>query len=304
MPTFVKEFLVPAKAMLFGEYAVLQNFPAVAVTLTKHHFIIRVSLSPKGNSTVNVKSAYFPSGEFHFSLKENNNEFFANLLLPWKKYLSEFNISIEILKSFDKNLGFGSSSAIISAVSLSLYEYFFGIKNCLQDEMFWKYVRQSIAQIQGKGSGYDVGVQLAAILHAEQSLCCWSFQNKTNTSVPIIKKLNIPPEVLKQYGCFLKTHVYANTKKLLSTTINSEFIKTSGEFAKSFLQNYSVQNLQILMSSQNYNSVDELQKIITKLNGIMFKFMGAGHGDCLWVLCKKNVLLERGFCEDDVAFEF
>ena len=42
---FTKEIMVPAKAMLFGEYAVLQNFPAVAVSFYNYFFLIRVSIS-------------------------------------------------------------------------------------------------------------------------------------------------------------------------------------------------------------------------------------------------------------------
>ena len=56
---FIREYVIPAKAMLFGEYGVLQYLPAVAVTFYDHYFTIRIQIMPKPqleHSVINIKS--------------------------------------------------------------------------------------------------------------------------------------------------------------------------------------------------------------------------------------------------------
>ena len=227
--------------------------------------------------------------------------FFYQLLLPWNEYLTNLDVSIEILESFESSLGFGSSSAIIAGISLALQEYF-----SLSNVQLWEMVRKSIVNIQGRGSCYDVGVQIAAILSGEKNLSCWSFQNQKNTCVPLVQKLNIPANLVRQYGCFLKTHIYSDTKKILARPIEHDIYKLHGELALNFLHDFSLENLKNLMiQAQNlFICSENLENLVLKLQGLNFKSMGAGYGDCLWVLCSKNKLIERGFLEEDIAFSF
>ncbi|MES2615339.1 MAG: hypothetical protein V4591_07990, partial [Bdellovibrionota bacterium] len=233
---FHKKLHVPAKAMLFGEYAVLQNFPAVAITFYHYSFQINVNIKKSFHMKENkvfIKSSFSSYGTF-----------FDQLLHPWLNLLVGYDVEIEILQSFPPSLGFGSSSAIIAGVSLALYEFFYDHKNIVEEAEFWKYVRKSIVCVQGKGSGYDVGVQLASIFNSNKNVDCWSFEN--NQPVPVLKKLNVPYNLLKHYGCFLKTNIYSDTKKMLSTQKNN-FAQQHGELSLHFLKNYSLQNIEELM---------------------------------------------------------
>lgn len=312
---FQKKMRVPAKAMLFGEYGVLAYFPAIAVTFYNYFFDIDVEITPNGSRITNVRvnSLFFKRGDIVFSFDkepDDESEFFYKLFLPWKDRLLGLNITVDIRKSFPSNLGFGSSSAIIAAVCMALYEYLYGMENILYESQFWDFVRQSLFQIQGEGSAYDIGVQLAAIMKNDSSLQVWKFQNQVITTVPLIEQLKIPLDILKQYGCFVKTYIYANTQKILNNFINSkdknEITVLNGESALHFLQKYTIENIKKLMNkSHNIMAVpEEMELIYSKLYGIPFKPMGAGLGDCLWVLSTKKQLMLNGFKEEDIAFAF
>lgn len=317
----MKGYAIPAKALLFGEYAVLQNFPAIAVTFSSSHFSMSIEIcSQSDKNEIKIKSSFFPNKFLSFSLNApttKENEFFYKLLQPWQKLLLNHDLFIDISQSFAPSLGFGSSSAIITGVSLALYEYFFKTKEVLIDEVFWQFVRNSIASIQGSGSGYDAGVQLAAVVNLTSAPSCWTFQNQEISSTPVIQKLNIPSHLLKEYGCFLKTHLYSDTAKALTKFASSNekiyLSKMHGELSLQFLQDYSIDNLKKLMFKSQiiakeqglFPTHSQFQNLVLRLKDVPFKSMGAGLGDCLWVLCKKKELqVKHGFLESDIAFAF
>ena len=324
---FTQTYKIPAKGMLFGEYGVLFHSPAVALTFYQEFFLIQLSLSKifsdkiENNKTqIQIKSSFYEQGKLEFFLNSNptqEQQFFHSLFLPWASYLEGYCVSLSVLHSFSPRLGFGSSSALIAGVSLGLFEYFFlEKKDALQNQLFWDLIRKSIENIQGSGSGYDVGVQLASLLSKERGVSCFRFQNQLNSSVPIISKIFLPSIHLKSYGCFLKTSVYSETKNILLKNKNSKdkkyFSQLHSNLAENFLQNTCPENLKLLMKESKNIAYDQglipenlhFSNLVLKLNGLFFKTMGAGHGDCLWVFASKEELLARGFCEEDIAFEF
>ncbi|MES2614134.1 MAG: hypothetical protein V4591_01830, partial [Bdellovibrionota bacterium] len=49
----------------------------------------------------------------------------------------------------------------------------------------------------------------------------------------------------------------------------------------------------------------EFKNLLLRLKDVPFKTMGAGGGDCLWVLCSRKKLLEElNFASEDIAFAF
>jgi mevalonate kinase len=313
------QLTVPAKGLLFGEYGVLLGYPAIAVTFFDPHFEIYFQLlDTPSKSEIIIESDFFASGFFSFSYDDIPVEnFFYQLMLPWRNYLLQKKLKIEIKKSYPSSLGFGSSSALIAALNLFLFRYFFIEnknpnlnENILDNKNFWSFIRHSIQSVQGKGSGYDVAVQLYALQNSSVNFTVWEFQNINNNDIPKVKKLQIPNHLLSQYGCFLKTNIYSDTKKILAKHFTSNdkesFSQKNGLLAQQYLNDYSIDNLKNLMlDSQNlFPLFDDLSIYKEKLKGIPFKSMGAGFGDCLWVLCSKNELIERGFLASDIAFEF
>ncbi len=317
-----------AKGMLFGEYAVLQGFPAVAVTFPSPCFLIDLTLlQPADNGKITIKSAFFRVKEIEFASssldesveKDEDSFFFKNLLAPWSKFLKECHLTIDIKTSFMPSLGFGSSSAIIAGISAFLAEYFLGFENAsdlLSSEEFWLKLRESLMRIQGNGSGYDIGVQLASYSRRFSHTQCWKYLNQLEkkTAVPLIENFGENSLDMKTWGCFVKTHSYSNTSKVLNkfqTQKNKyQLVEALGEISNLFLQQPTTENIAFLMKESreicsNFFSDDLfLQDIFKRLDSVPFKTMGAGGGDCLWVLCSQAELIKLGFQESDIAFAF
>lgn len=323
---------IPAKALLFGEYGVLYGGKAIAVTFFSNCFHISIKIQKiTEDETVTVQSEFFPRKFIQFPIHELSNNsfskndtnifFFGNLLRPWKKVLKSCKLEIYIEKSYPPALGFGSSSALIAGVSRGLWELIYQNKEYLNSPLFWKNIRDSIKNIQGNGSGYDVAVQLAASQNnpLDNKTKLWIFQNKKESPIPSIQSF-IPNEDISKYGCFLSTNIYSNTTQAIKMFQNEknklDFAKKHTSLANWFLLNHSVEDLKIGMekSLKIANQQRILPTNIEKFNRLLsilatqhisYKTMGAGHGDCLWVLTSRKKLAEECHIpETDIPFSF
>ncbi|WP_186645740.1 hypothetical protein [Fluviispira vulneris] len=322
-------FYVPAKAMLFGEYGVLYSGRAIALTFYQHTFHIDIHLQPtQSDGKVTVKSSFFTENPLEFKLTESLNSkdnrdlnFFKNLLFPWKQNLQNKDLQIEIKNSFNPDLGFGSSSALIAGISKGLWLLLFNEKDFMNNEEFWKAVRESLNCIQGSGSCYDVAVQLAAsqenIPFDKTQL--WLFQNRQESSIPIIENFTLSDSI-ENYGFFIKTRVYSDTSKIVkgfqSQENREKHASEHALLADKFIEDSSLLNTIYLMKmsleiAQRQNLLPRnnlnLNILLDKLNDmqIPYKTMGAGHGDCLWVLYDKNKFIKDFKINDsDIPFAF
>lgn len=322
---------IPAKALLFGEYGVLYGGKAIAVTFFNYCFLISIKIYKlNSENNVTIHSDFFPNKTLQFSQSDLNSEilksetnifFFVNLLKPWKEVLKPYKIEIHIEKSYSPSLGFGSSSALIAGISRGLWQLIYQNEEYINHSLFWKYIRNSIKNIQGDGSGYDVSVQLAASQNDKlnKKISLWAFQNQEENDIPAIKNF-YPNENISNYGCFLSTNIYSDTAKAIHTFHNEtnklNFAKKHSELADWFIINHSIKNLKIGMKKSLQIALE--QKIIPtgniKFNNLLstlhsqkipYKSMGAGHGDCLWVLTNKKNLMEKCHIpEADIPFAF
>ena len=318
---------VPAKAMLFGEYGVLYGFPSVAITFYNYFFEIRLDIQPSEIPNVFVQSSFFAEGSIQFTLFEKPKEsslFFYHLLFPWKEELKAYSVLIEVVSSFSSSLGFGSSSALIAGCSYLLSQFF---KTPPHD--MWLKAQNSLRQIQGKGSGYDVAVQLGALFLGEKrDVRFWIYTSSSIGNNKIEEALNhkeisieediflkridyaIPLRFLSypgdssQLGCFVFSGLYSNTVKSLLQFEGEErkehWAALHGEIAQDFIQNPTLENLSVLMKkSLSFAKEQELFKVSKEREdvfktldslGILYKTMGSGYGDCLWVLASQGRL--------------
>ena len=323
---------IPAKALLFGEYGVLYGGKAIAVTFFSNCFQISIKIQKiTDDGSIKIISDFFPKNAIEFPRSYLKNElifnsdpnifFFNNLLKPWSDVLKSVELEIQIEKSYSPSLGFGSSSALIAGISRGLWELIYKDKEYLSHPLFWKNIRESIKNIQGKGSGYDVAVQLAASQNNQlnRKLNLWSFQNKEETDIPIIENIILDKNISK-YGCFLSTNIYSDTTKAIKKFQNDKnkliYAKLHSELAAWFLNNQTLEHVKIGMERSLKIAKDQemlpienekFNKLIAilKSQNIPFKTMGAGHGDCLWVLSNKNKLTtECHIPETEIPFAF
>lgn len=338
---------VPAKALLFGEYGVLYDGKALVCLLPNMFFDIGIDVVRHAeddgfhNTHVVVKSDFFENGLHEFVLNNSTLDacrakeekkgslFFERILLPWSEHLQNCKLVITIHQSFPMDLGFGSSSAIIAAISYALFVF---VNNCqpdIENEFLWKKIRGSLREIQSMASGYDVGVQLAGVIPRldrgiQPQPSFWIYQNQKNTRVPNIKPWTLPSAPLsddgigiaKEWGCFVKTNVYSDTAKAVkkfseyTEAEKSFFVDEHKKIAETFLSaphrdslvacmNQSVE----LAKKQGILADIPLVKHLEK-HHIPFKTMGSGHGDCLWVASKKILRDSSIVSENDIVFDF
>lgn len=332
---------IPAKAMLFGEYGVLAGGKALVCLLPNIFFDIEIdtkSLSLK-NETLSsesvsefehthifVKSDFFKNGFCDFYLKSeqilssdsavssrgliagsSESTFFKNALTPWAEHLKSCKINITIHQSFPPDLGFGSSSSIITALSYALFCFVYEHAPTITDECLWTKIRDSLRFAQGTASGYDVGVQMAHVIESHNKNdskvqtnkpSFWIYQNQSTTHVPHIQlwtQLDHEPH-LSWLGCFVKTEIYSDTKKAVKTFTNLSqddktfFMTEHTKIAETFLHSPNKETLikcmdqSITLAKQQdiFVETELTQTLISK--NIPFKTMGSGCGDCLWVL--------------------
>lgn len=326
------EIKIPAKALLFGEYGVLNNGKAIAISFNHYffHMSFRIENSEQNNAKINIISDFFRDKKVSFStdellkpsIQDSNILFFINLLQPWSNFLESKNLTIKIFNSYSPQLGFGSSSALIAGTSYAFNKLFLNDKEIFLNEDLWFKIRQSIKNIQQKGSGYDVAIQLAAIQtqsNVNNNVSFWQFQNKQYSVIPEVTKFT-PTENTHSYGCFIKTNIYSDTKKAIQSFMSNmekeTFAHLQMQLVENFIMNSRLENVKQLMNKSlnlatlqkiipdNSSSFRELQAKLEKEN-IAYKTMGAGHGDCIWTLATAQELTQN--CKipaQDIVFDF
>ncbi len=323
---------IPAKALLFGEYGVLSGGKAIAVTFFSECFQIIIHIQKtNGDESIVINSDFFPNKFIQFPQSYLSNEiisncdsnvfFFINLLKPWKEVLKPYKLKIHIEKSYSPSLGFGSSSALIAGISKGLWQLIYQNEGFLKHPSFWKKIRESIKNIQGNGSGYDVATQLIASQDSQlnQKMNLWIVQNIKESDIPSFKKF-IPNENISNYGCFISTNIYSDTSKAIKKFQNKknkfDFATQHSDLADWFLTNHSLEHLKVGMEKSlkiangqgivpmENKKFNHLLSILNSQN-IPYKTMGAGGGDCLWVLAnKKTLTLKCNIPEIDIPFAF
>ena len=324
---------VPAKALLFGEYGVMYGYDALAVTFWEHTFSIEVSFRKTGNNSLEVKSDYFDSGflkienvfetQDNFSFLSKSERFFRSLFIPWQSFLRDNSFRISILHSYPKSLGFGSSSAIIasfiSTLLIYLKESFHDKENYIVEEDIWKRLYRTLELSQFRGSGYDIAVQRASLQEGKNIKMLpsfWKFR-MNSFNKPYLDKVELSNSV-RDFGCFVKTGIYSDTSEAIGTFESLrhkdkvEFAKSHGELASEFLAEPNLAQLESLMrrsvtlaKKQNILKVKETS-LLNKLenNDIAYKTLGAGLGDCIWVLESPERLTSLGFKSSDIVYCF
>lgn len=164
----------PGKLILLGEYAVLEQAPALVATVNK---FCTIKLRPSQNDVFRIEAPNLDIPDFSFLLSEKGDVFLANghtelqqnklsFVLSVLKYIHQklgkkipaFNISIDTADFFHpvsgKKMGLGSSAALTVAL-LSAIEKL--LNNIFSSTDFFQKALHAHRYAQGKiGSGVDI----------------------------------------------------------------------------------------------------------------------------------------------------
>lgn len=293
------KFKVPGKALLFGEYGVLKGFPAIAMSVPSYMMEIEILKGSKQRWWATIESQLLSDSlviDGHSSDSESDHaQFFYSILVQYQTFFETHSLEIKVTKSFSPGLGLGSSSSFMA----SLHK-FFQLELNFSDAKLWENIFESIKLFQGKGSGYDVSVQLASMGHTEPEYFSYTLEK------PIPKLVEVKPFVA---GVFVETGVISKTREVILLQQN-DYSNAHGELASEYLNIKSKNELGNLMNRSKAVSLKqgilfsetELVRTLDR-HSIPFKTMGAGGGDCLWILATRGEILEK-IPESNVVFAF
>jgi mevalonate kinase len=137
----------PGSVMLFGEHAVLAGEPAMVAALDQY---ITVTLEKRADEVIEITSNTFPPYTTHLKklTLAKPYTFVLACLMQQKQKITQ-GLTIRIDSSIDPTLGLGSSAAVTVAM-LSALDKLFQVKMDI-----WLNARESIRNLQGRGSGMD-----------------------------------------------------------------------------------------------------------------------------------------------------
>ncbi len=254
---------VPGKIILFGEWAVLANFPGIAVAV-ESMCQTRVRALNGNNQWKWITPLATAAG----SHKEKS--FLSEILSRLSHALSEQNFSLEIESKFDWNLNFGlgSSSALI-LTALKLRDHFKSptAKNTTID--FWREARSWAREQQsGKASGLDLAAQIfGGAVHLD---------SETVQEIA----LDFPAEIL-----FLHSGKKFDTKAALNRSPSKSALEVIGKSAQNFLLQrdwkLAIQEHFEAFRSENFVSDAVLNlKGALKAQGWEYPLKACGAGGC------------------------
>jgi mevalonate kinase len=285
------EISAPGKLMLFGEHAVIYKRPCIVTAVDQR---MRVSAELTETKFLRIEAPDVGVKEYMEQIGSDANSdlpkgarFAVTAVRNFYNYYGiRSGVTIRTKSEFSSTFGFGSSSAITTAVLKSLSELFgIGISKKELFELSYK----TVLDVQGLGSGSD----LAAAIWGGTIY----FKSEGLEIVPLNVN-NLPLTVgytgIKADTPTLVRHVadfYSRHENLANRIFDT--ISDIVEQARDSLVDFNIENLGYLMNinqglldSLGVNNL-ELSKLIygaRQAGAIGAKLSGAGGGDCMIAL--------------------
>jgi mevalonate kinase len=332
---------VPGKALLFGEYGVMNGGHAVAVCLPQFRMGVEFAFKPARSQPVHIlESEFFPSAiqvkqsqiqTLLLESGESEERNLASYIAAFEPQISHVSVNAKVVESFSPALGFGTSSALLVAFSVALERQFHkepGTKKFISPK-YWQRLYDGLLRLQGRGSGYDIALQAWLVENMSQRLeiVPLIFKNGNNSLSkpaagfsPVIEELRIADDEIKKMGCFVGTGVRSNTREVLrkmeSRSTLTVFSQKQSELAKRFIERPTFQQAvelcaeasELIQEMELLPVSPSLQRFVEQCDraGVSWKTMGAGHGDCLWVLANRSTVqgLVHRACADQIQVQF
>lgn len=152
----------PGKLMLFGEHAVVYGHPCIVTAVDQR---VRVSVEPNGEGEIHVQSPNVGLDEYHKKVNKLGQDdvpksmsFVEHLV---KRFYGEHQIKhgirISTESDFSTQFGFGSSAAVVVALTRALAKYF---DITMGNKEIFEMAYQAVLDVQGVGSGFDVAASV------------------------------------------------------------------------------------------------------------------------------------------------
>lgn len=256
------------KLMLFGEHAVIYNYPCIVTTISSRIYV----------------EAEKKEGETVIDAPQVNNDRFVkeSIKMFQDKYKISGGLSVKTFSDFSSQYGFGSSSAITVATIYALSKLY-QIKITKKEIFDLGY--KVVLNIQKVGSGFDIAVaiyggtiyfvtggKVIEPLSVKELSLVIGYSGVKASTAKLVK--NLKPD-FKIFGGIKK--IVEGTK----TSLVKGDWKTTGE-----LMNQNHKLLRELGVSTE--KLDKMCQVAISSGAYGAKLSGAGGGDCMIALVPKN----------------
>ncbi len=152
----------PGKLMLYGEHSVVYGSPCIVTAVDQR---VRVSVEPNGEGEIHVCSPNVGLDEYHKSIgrlgKDDVPKSMQFVEYLVKRFYGEYKIKqgirISTESDFSTQFGFGSSAAVVVALTKALAKYF---DIAMDKQKIFELAYQAVLDVQGVGSGFDVAASV------------------------------------------------------------------------------------------------------------------------------------------------
>ncbi len=305
----------PGKTVLSGEYAVLQNAPAIATAIDRR---VRVTVSESPGEYHSISAPGYLEGNWSFRLSEEGK-------LVWRERSpgpSAFSLVEQVWKSFDTaqwpalslvvdteefvdaatglKLGLGSSAAVSVAFTAALQSY------CALDSDTGKMAMDSHRRFQGgQGSGVDVAASLQGGVIEYRRAGAESRQLGWPAGLHYrylwSGRASVTAQKLAMLGKCREQVAESDSMKLLSETAENVAAAWSLGDSRQTLESFPayIDALGQFSIDHDLGVFDAGHEDLVHLatdNGIVYKPCGAGGGDIGIVLAASEAPINQ-FCE-------
>jgi len=277
----------PGKLMLYGEHAVVYGSPCIVTAVDQR---VRVSVEPNGEGEIHVCSPNVGLDEYHKKIARLGKDdlpksvSFVEMLVKrfFEKYKINQGIRISTESDFSTKFGFGSSAAVVVALTKSLSGYF---EITMTKKEIFEMAYQAVLDVQGVGSGFDVAASVygGTIYYVSPGTI---IENIYEGDLPMVVGYTgvkaDTPTLIRQVAELKRNEgwveaVFGDITDLVNRA-KTLFVK------QDFVQLGKLMNKnQKLLSTLNVSSVelDKLLKATKDAGAHGAKLSGAGGGDCM-----------------------
>jgi len=286
--------------MLFGEHAVVYGSPCIVTAVDQR---VRVSVEPNGEGEIHVCSPNVGLDEYHKKIERLGKDdlpksmAFVEMLVKrfYEKYHIKKGIRVSTESDFSTQFGFGSSAAVVTALTLALAKYF---DQAMEKKEIFEMAYRSVLDVQGVGSGFDVAASVygGTLYYVTPGVV---IENIYTGDLPMVVGYTgvkaDTPTLIRQVAELKRNEgwvdsVFADITKLVN--------RAKDEFAKNdFVQLGKLMNKnQKLLETLNVSSseLDNLIKATRSGGASGAKLSGAGGGDCMIALAEQKVREQVG----------